>query len=209
MAPETVARAFEPFFTTKAVGEGTGLGLSMVYGIVRQSGGFARIESTVGAGTVVATYLPLVQAELTAPEAAKVIPRGRGETVLVVEDESLLRSLASRVLEAAGYRIYQAPNGAAALEFLNAHPGEVDLVLTDIVMPRMSGRELAEKLRERRPGLPILFMSGYSGDEIAQRGLRLEGVPLIKKPFTPDELELAVRDRLDRAGQDLSARDPS
>jgi CheY-like chemotaxis protein len=205
MSPETLARAFEPFFSTKAVGQGTGLGLSMVYGIVRQSGGFVRIDSTPGAGTVITVCLPLVEAEVTTPDAPRAAPRGRGEAILVVEDESVVRSLASRVLEAAGYRIYQAPNGAAALDFLTAHPDEVDLVLTDIVMPRMSGRELAERIRERQPGLPIVFMSGYSGDEMVQRGLLLEGIPLIKKPFAPDVLETAVRSRLDSAARSRTA----
>lgn len=207
MPPDTVARAFEPFFTTKGVGQGTGLGLSMVDGILRQSGGFARIDSTPGSGTSVAIYLPLVEAPLTPAEVARTVAPGRGEAVLVVEDESVVRSLASRVLEAGGYRVYQAPNGAAALDFLMSRPGEVDLVLTDIVMPRMTGRELAEHIRDRLPDLPVLFMSGYSGDEIVQRGLMPPGVPLIKKPFTPDTLEAAVRDRLDRTGRSSPVAD--
>jgi PAS domain S-box-containing protein len=199
MSPETRARAFEPFFTTKGVGQGTGLGLSMVYGIVRQSGGFLRIDSSPGLGTVVAVHFPLVEAELSTPEVLREVPRGWGETVLVVEDESIVRSLASRVLEAAGYKIYQAPNGAVALEFLRMHPGEVDLVLTDVVMPRMTGRELASSIQEQWPGLPVLFMSGYVGGETAEGEGTLEGAPLIKKPFTPRALEGVVRERLDWA----------
>jgi PAS domain S-box-containing protein len=197
MSPDTLARAFEPFFTTKVVGQGTGLGLSMVYGIVRQSGGFLRIDSTPDAGTMVAVHLPLVDAEPSLPEALREVPRGRGETVLVVEDESVVRSLTSRVLQAAGYKIYQAPNGAVALEFLRAHPDEVDLVLTDIVMPRMTGHELEASIREQWPGLPVLFMSGYVGGQSVEGESTVAGVPLIKKPFTPRALEAAVRERLD------------
>ena len=209
MAPETVARAFEPFFTTKGIGQGTGLGLSMVYGILRQSGGFARIDSALGTGTSVAIYLPLVEVPLTPDDETRAAPRGRGETVLVVEDESVVRSLTARVLEASGYRVYQAPNGAAALDFLATRLGEVSLVLTDIVMPRMTGRDLAEHIRERAPDLPVLFMSGYSGDDIVQRGLLLPGASLIKKPFTPEALEAAVREQLDRAGRRSPVPEPS
>jgi CheY-like chemotaxis protein len=207
MAPEIVARAFEPFFTTKPVGKGTGLGLSMVHGVAQQSGGYVHIESTLDAGTMVAVMLPLVDAELTQAEPVVAAPRGNGEAVLVVEDESVVRSLARRVLEGQGYTVYQAPNGAVALEFLSAHPGVVDLVLTDIVMPRMNGRELAEKIAERAPSLPVLFMSGYSGDEIMQRGLASTEVPFIQKPFASGALAAAVRDRLDRARRAIATRD--
>jgi CheY-like chemotaxis protein len=199
MDPDVVARAFEPFFTTKAVGHGTGLGLSMVYGIVKQSGGYVRIESATGKGSTMNIYLPAVDAELTAAEAPVVAPRGRGELILVVDDEPMLRTLAERALRADGYRVAQAPNGGAALEYLESHPGEVDLVLTDIVMPRLNGRELSEKIAAMYPGLRVLFMSGYSGDEIKHRGLILAGVPFVQKPFTRQSLATAVRSLLDRS----------
>jgi CheY-like chemotaxis protein len=198
MSPDVAARAFEPFFTTKVVGRGTGLGLSMVYGIVKQSGGFLGMESVPDQGTAFTVHLPLVDAELAEPIVSPMAPQGQGETILVVEDEPVVRSLVLRILEAYGYRVYQAPTGAAALEFL-AKPGtEVDLVVSDIVMPRMSGRELGAKLREQFPGLPILYMSGYSGTEIKQQGLIEEGAPFLQKPITPDALAIAVRSELDR-----------
>lgn len=199
MAPDTVARAFEPFFTTKAVGHGTGLGLSMVYGIAKQSGGYAHIESTPGAGAAVSVYLPLVDAEATISAEGQAASRGRGERILVVEDETVVRSLARRGLEAAGYTVYQAPNGAAALQFLSTKSGMIDLVLTDVVMPNMNGRQLAEAIAKQHPGLPLLFMSGYSGDEISRRGLMVLGASFIQKPFTLEALASAVRQRLDQA----------
>jgi PAS domain S-box-containing protein len=206
MSPEVLARAFEPFFTTKPVGQGTGLGLSMVHGIATQSGGFARLESALNAGTAVSIHLPLVDAELAAPEPAKTAPRGRGERILVVEDQSMVGSLARRSLEANGYTVYQAPNGAAGLGFLEGHPGVIDLVLTDIVMPRMNGSELAARIAQRYPNIPVLFMSGYSGDDIMQRGLTVGGAPFIAKPFTPESLAAAVHDRLEQARQLLADR---
>ena len=210
MAPDTAARAFEPFFTTKGVGQGTGLGLSMVYGIVKQSGGFARIESAERVGTAVRIYLPLVDATVAAPPPTEAAPRGRNETILVVEDEVIVRSVAFTALRNAGYVVFQAPNGSAALKFLEGHPGQVDLVLTDIVMPRMNGRELAEAIWARHPGLPILFMSGYSDDEVIRRGVTLAGANFIAKPFTIHALATAVRAQLNRARQAVgSRRDPA
>jgi PAS domain S-box-containing protein len=199
MDPDVVARAFEPFFTTKAVGHGTGLGLSMVYGIVKQSGGYVRIESATGKGSTMNIYLPAVDAELTAAEAPVVTPRGRGELILVVDDEPMLRTLAERALQADGYRVSLAPNGGAALEYLRSHAGAVDLVLTDIVMPKLNGRELSEKISMLYPRIRVLFMSGYSGDEIQHRGLMLAGVPFVQKPFTRQSLATAVRSLLDRS----------
>ena len=154
MSPDTLARAFEPFFTTKAVGHGTGLGLSMVYGIAKQSGGHVHIESTLGSGTAVSVYLPFVEGDVTPTHGTSEVARGNGERILVLEDEPVVRSLAQRGLEAAGYRVYQAPNGAAALQFLATEADQVDLVLTDVVMPNMNGQQLAEAIRQRYPGLP-------------------------------------------------------
>lgn len=198
MSAEVTARVFEPFFTTKVVGRGTGLGLSMVYGIVKQSGGFLGVDSTPDHGTTFTVHLPLADAEITEPIVTSMAPQGEGETILVVEDEPVVRSLVLRILEAYGYRVYQAPTGIAALEFLSKPGTEVDLVVCDIVMPRMSGREFGARIRERHPGLPILFMSGYGGDEIRQRGLMEEGAPFLQKPITPDALAIAVRAELDR-----------
>jgi two-component system, cell cycle sensor histidine kinase and response regulator CckA len=209
MAPAVVARAFEPFFTTKPVGQGTGLGLSMVHGIAKQSGGFARIDSVPAEGTVVSIHLPRVEAEPTVTEPTKTAPRGLGEKILVVEDQAVVGSLVRRSLEASGYTVYQAPNGAAGLAFLAAHPGLIDLVLTDIVMPRMNGSELAAKIGQRYPHIPVLFMSGYGGDDILQRGLTLAGAPFIAKPFTPEALAAAVHNRLKQARQLLADRIPS
>ena len=200
MTPEVLARVFEPFFTTKAADRGTGLGLSLVDGVVRQSGGFVRLESGLGRGTTVGIFLPRVEAPVRSAEETPVaVPGGSGERVLVVDDEAALRSLACRVLEEHGYRVFQAPNGLAALGYLSAHPGTVDLVLTDIVMPWMNGLELAAGLSERAPEIPVLFMSGYADDEILRRGALPAGTSLIQKPVTAEALALAVRSALDRA----------
>ncbi|HEV8363612.1 MAG TPA: response regulator [Gemmatimonadaceae bacterium] len=201
MSPDTLARAFEPFFTTKAVGHGTGLGLSMVYGIAKQSGGYVHIESALGSGTAVSVYLPFVDDEVTPSQGAREVSRGNGERILVVEDEPVVRSLAQRGLEAAGYRVYQAPNGAAALKFLATEAADVDLVLTDVVMPNMNGQQLAEAIMQRYPGLPVLFMSGYGGDDILRRGLMTADAPFVQKPFTLDVLARAVQQRLEQAAQ--------
>ena len=199
MAPDVLARVFEPFFTTKPADRGTGLGLSMVDGVVRQSGGFVRLESAPGEGTTVAIFLPLVEEPVT-PAAEVPLPRpGAGERVLVVDDEAALRSLACRVLEQSGYRVFQAPNGVAALNYVAAHPGAIDLVLTDIVMPWMNGLELAAGLEARAPDVPVLFMTGYADDEILRRGTLPAGASILQKPVTPAALTEAVRDALDRA----------
>ena len=200
MSADVLARVFEPFFTTKPVGAGTGLGLSMVYGIVHQSGGFARIDSTPDLGALVAVYLPLVREALTTEEAAIEAPRGEGESILVVEDDLKVRTLAARALLSYGYTVYEAPNGAAALMFLATQLGQIDLVLTDIVMPGMTGRDLAWSIRGQYPDLPILCMSGYTGDEMTARGIMVHGIPFIQKPFTLAALARAVREVLAHAG---------
>jgi PAS domain S-box-containing protein len=206
MSPEIAARAFEPFFTTKPVGKGTGLGLSTVHGVAQQSGGFVQLDSAPDAGTMVAIYLPLVQAEVAQAEPVAAIPRGAGETVLVVEDESVVRSLARRVLEEQGYTVYQAPNGAVALEFLSTHPGVVDLVLTDIVMPRMNGRELAKVFTRLHSEARVVFMSGYTDDDVLRRGVSRTGTWYLQKPFSADALARKVREALDAPGDAARAR---
>lgn len=199
--PDVLARVFEPFFTTKPIGHGTGLGMSMVHGIVKQSGGAIAIESVVGAGTTVSVFLPLVDASVDSIQADQRVAPGGGERILIVEDEPMVRALARRALESAGYIVHHAPNGAAALEFLAAHPGEIDLVLTDVVMPNINGRQLAERIAVLYPQLPVMFMTGYAGEDILQRGLLAPETHFVQKPFTIPALTAAVRATLDeRAG---------
>jgi PAS domain S-box-containing protein len=194
--PEIAARAFEPFFTTKPLGQGTGLGLSMVYGIVKQSGGFPELISRPGEGTVVAVYFPAVSEEPVAERPVTARVRGSGEQILVVEDDPQVRGIVRRVLQSAGYAVYEAITGLAAINFIAAHPGEIDIVVSDVVMPGVNGRELAEQLRTAHPDLPILFMSGYPGAEIERRGLNVRQASFIQKPFTPDAMVTAVSQAL-------------
>lgn len=201
MTSDIVNRAFEPFFTTKPVGEGTGLGLSMVHGIVQQSGGFVFIESTRGAGTTITAYFPVANATPTASSKVRAAARGKGEHILVVEDEAVVRTLVTRALESSDYVVSSAPNGASALELLGALTEPVDLILTDLVMPNMNGRQLASKVAELYPGVPVLFMSAYTGDEIQRRGLLMNGEAFVQKPFTLERLATAVRERLDNLPQ--------
>jgi two-component system cell cycle sensor histidine kinase/response regulator CckA len=200
MDPDVQARIFEPFFTTKPIGQGTGLGLSTVYGIVKQSGGFVWVYSEPDQGSVFKVYLPEATASQVAeppPEPAPA-PRGGSETILVIEDEEIVRSLASRGLRDNGYTIIEAKNGAEAFHYIQHHPGTVDLVLSDVVMPEMGGRELAQSLALFDPELPILFMSGYTGEDVVQRGLLDPGAPFQQKPFTPAALASKVRTMLDQ-----------
>ncbi len=200
MPPEVQARAFEPFFTTKPVGQGTGLGLSTVYGIVKQNEGFIWAYSEVGRGTVFKVYLPRVTApagRATEPEGPEE-PVGGRETILVVEDEEVVRLLASRGLREHGYRVVEARNGAEALAYLEAHPGTVDLVISDVVMPEVGGRELGRRVARLDRGVPVLYISGYTGDDVIQRGLLDPGAPFQQKPFTPMTLARTVREMLDR-----------
>jgi PAS domain S-box-containing protein len=196
MAPDVLAHAFEPFFTTKTSGNGTGLGLSMVHGVLKQSGGQVRIESVPGEGTAVSVYLPMVESEVMLSEPVVPAAPATGETVLVVEGETAARSLTRRVLEGQGYTVYQGPNAAAALDFVAEHRHELDLLLTDLVMPRMDGRELAEKIAECAPALPVLFMSEYGEEEMVQGGVSLPHAAFIPKPIRPDMLAAAVRELL-------------
>ncbi len=199
MDPETQAQVFDPFFTTKPVGHGTGLGLSMAYGIVKQSGGYIWVYSEPGEGTAFNIYLPQVEqtGESASWKPAEAPPRGAGETILVVEDEDLVRGFACRYLRNEGYVTQESTDGERALELLAGEANTVDLVLTDAVMPRMSGRELADHVARLRPALPVLFMSGYTNDEITRRGLLNPGVPFLQKPFSPEALANKVREVLD------------
>ncbi len=200
MDPEVQARIFEPFFTTKPVGQGTGLGLSTVYGIVKQSEGYIWVYSEAGLGTTFKIYLPRVGfgAVLAAdPEGAPAAERG-AETILIVEDEELVRRLASRGLREHGYTVIEARHGSDALRQLQTRPSGVHLVITDVVMPEMGGRELGRRLKILRPSLPVLFMSGYTGEDVIQRGLMEPDAPFQQKPFAPDGLARKVREMLDR-----------
>jgi PAS domain S-box-containing protein len=200
MSPEVVARAFDPFFTTKEVGRGTGLGLSQVYGFVKQSGGHVKIYSEPGQGSAVKIYLPRfvdastedLEAQSTAP-----IPLGDSrEVVLVVEDEPAVRQLSVDTLTELGYRVLEADGAASALRLLDAHP-EIALLFTDIVMPEVNGRKLADEALKRRPGLKVLFTTGYTRNAVVHNGVLDPGVQLIGKPFTIEELAARVREVLD------------
>ena len=197
MSPEVVERAFEPFFTTKASGEATGLGLATVYGIVSQAGGEVSIASSPGLGTTVTVLLPSSPGEVSTGTASPVATAGRGETLLVVEDEAALRDVAGRILSGAGYRVLAAECGAAALDLARRHDGPIDLLLSDVVMPGMLGKELAERLTGARPATRVLYMSGYAQPVLHSQGTLEPGVALLEKPFTADDLLAAVRRRLD------------
>jgi two-component system cell cycle sensor histidine kinase/response regulator CckA len=198
MAPDVVERAFEPFFTTKASGEGTGLGLATVYGTVTQAGGSVSLDSSPGVGTTVTVLLPAgTAAPSEPPREEPAHTRGRGETLLVVEDEAALRDVAGRVLSGAGYRVLAADGGMQALELAARHDGEIDLLVSDVVMPGMLGKELAERLTGVRPGTRVLYMSGYAQPVLASQGTLDPGVALLEKPFTAADLLSAVRKRLD------------
>ncbi|HEX6434480.1 MAG TPA: response regulator [Gemmatimonadales bacterium] len=194
----TRSRAFEPFFTTKAVGEGTGLGLSTAYGIIKQSEGYIWLYSEPEHGTTVKVYLPRVTAELEQPRLPAEPPRGQGETILVVEDEEAVRTLVRRTLVDAGYQVVEAPNGKQGVECVLSADPPVALVLCDVVLPEMSGDALGRRLASIRPELPILYMSGYPGLEIVQRGMISKDAPFIEKPFNAENLARAVRGLLDR-----------
>jgi signal transduction histidine kinase/CheY-like chemotaxis protein len=199
MDQDTQARIFEPFFTTKDPGKGTGLGLSTVYGIVKQSGGFVWVSSAVGAGTTFDIYLPPVEEVAAPPEAPPPVVVAGSETILLVEDEAPVRGLARRCLEGYGYRVLEAGGSPEAVALAARHTGRIDLLLTDVVMPQGSGRELAERLGPLRPDMRVLYMSGYTDDGVVRRTGVTPGSELLEKPFTPDGLARRVRQVLDRA----------
>jgi CheY-like chemotaxis protein len=216
MSPGILERAFDPFFTTKDVGEGSGLGLSMVYGFAQQSGGFVSIESEVDRGTTVRLYLPRAESEAPravpeswAPEPwAPEPPRGRGETVLVLEDALDVRELAVAMLDDLGYSVLTACDAEAAAKTMAEHSGPkrsgaersgIDLLLSDVALPGgKSGPDFAEEAKRRWPGLKILFMSGYPAEALAHQGKLSEDIPLLSKPFRKVELAHCVREELDR-----------
>jgi PAS domain S-box-containing protein len=208
MDEKTRARLFEPFFTTKEQGKGTGLGLSTVYGIVEQSGGHIWVYSELGKGTTFKICLPAVE-DAVAPDRDGVEvpepPSTGAETVLLVEDAARVREVVREILEINGYRILEAPHGAAALEISQRHEGPIHLMVTDVVMPQMSGRELAQRLAPLRPEMRVLYMSGYTDDAIVRHGILEEGTAFLSKPFTPDALAAKVRSLLDAPAPDAAA----
>jgi CheY-like chemotaxis protein len=200
MDEETRSHIFEPFFTTKEVGKGTGLGLSTVYGIVKQSGGNIWVYSELGRGTVFKIYFPRVD-EVDEDEYFgnyyRSAPRGH-ETILLVEDEAVVRDLSKEILEEYGYEVIAAANGVEGLRLCQEFQGPIDLVITDVIMPKMSGRELAESISSIRPSARVLYMSGFTDDAIIRHGILDEDVPFIQKPFSPDSLALKTREVLDQ-----------
>ena len=198
MDAATMARAFEPFFTTKERGKGTGLGLASVYGIVRQSGGHIGLTSAPGAGTTFRIHLPRVEAAVDAAHEAPAVaaPAAGTETILVAEDEQMVRVLVRKVLEQAGYTVLLAGGGSEALQLAERHTGPIHLLVTDVVMPGMSGRELARQLVTKRAGTKVLFLSGYADDAVARHGVLEPGTAFMQKPFTPSALARRVREVL-------------
>jgi two-component system cell cycle sensor histidine kinase/response regulator CckA len=201
MGEEVTAHIFEPFFTTKPKGKGTGLGLATTHGVVKQSGGSIEVYSEVGIGTTFKIYLPRVEEKVSKP-ARDDQPRellGGTETVLLVEDEEIVRDLCVRILCDSGYRVFQAGNGDEAIALATGFEERIDLLLTDVVMPGMSGPELATQLVLHHPETKVLFTSGYTENAITRHGALKEGVNFINKPYTPSSLAKKVREVLDNA----------
>jgi CheY-like chemotaxis protein len=204
MEPEVQKRIFEPFFTTKEAGRGTGLGLATVYGIVKQSGGYITLESAAGQGSTFRVYLPraagvAVDAGSPAaviPDEGAPLPRPEGrpvETILLVEDEGVVRDLAREILEAHGYTVLAASHAGEALVIAERHAGPIHLLITDVVMPHMGGRELAERASPLRPGLKVLYVSGYTDDAVLRHGVMGAEVAFLQKPFSAVSLRSKVR----------------
>jgi PAS domain S-box-containing protein len=200
MDEETIPRIFEPFFTTKEQGKGTGLGLATVYGIVKQSGGYILVRSTPGQGTTFSVYFPATEGEEPAaeekPSDTETAEPAGGWTILLVEDEEMVRELAIEIFRGAGYTVLDAPNGASALSISDRHEGCIDLLVTDLIMPGLNGIELAQKVCISRPGIRVLFMSGYSEDAVEHLGYIGEGRAFLQKPITPTNLSRKVREIL-------------
>jgi len=200
MNETTKARLFEPFFTTKETGKGTGLGLSTVHGIVKQSGGQIWVYSAVGQGTTFKTYFPMAavhaDAERRERSEGSVSPGG-SETILLVEDDESVRSLAVAVLIQNGYTVIETGHPTAALSMVASHEGPIDLLITDVVMPGLSGRRLVGELSPLMPGMRVLYMSGYTDNAIVHHGVLDPGLAFLQKPFAPDAFLRKVRDVLD------------
>jgi CheY-like chemotaxis protein len=200
MDKETLSKVFEPFFTTKPEGKGTGLGLSTVYGIVRQNGGFINMYSEPGSGTAAKLYFRRYRGELerAAEAVPERLPAGGRETILLVEDEDQVRELAVLALKPLGYSLLAASSPREALALCQHHTGPIDLLLTDVVLPGMNGRQLYGRVAELKPGAKVLFMSGYTADAIAHRGVLDKGIQFLQKPFSLEALGRKVREVLDQ-----------
>ncbi len=199
MDADTRSRIFEPFFTTKGPGKGTGLGLATVYGIVAQSGGAITVESEPGSGSIFCVSLPLAEGPLEErkPSAPPVALIKHSETVLVAEDEDVVRQLVCTILEEFGYKVLCAASGAEAIKIAQEHPGTIDILVTDVVMPEMHGPELASHLSKQRPELKVLYVSGYSENDISEQGVLYEGLEVLQKPFSRAALAEKIRKILD------------
>jgi len=206
--PEGVlTQAFEPFFTTKSVRHGTGLGLATVYGIVNQSDGHLEVATKVGQGTTVRVFLPLSDEPQPPPDLGHhPLPAKRNETILLVEDNALVRQITSRMLARSGYAVLEAADGMEALTLVEQHQGPIDLLLTDLVMPHWSGREVAERVLSLRPDLPVLYMSGYTEDAVVQQGVAAATVDFLPKPFSIKALTNKVGEVLDRSRDENGRR---
>jgi CheY-like chemotaxis protein len=203
MGPDVLAHLFEPFFTTKEQGKGTGLGLATVYGIVKQSAGYIAVESAPGQGTSFRIHFPCAPADCAAEPVRETLPQSvsGSETILVVEDQEEVRAVVRKALEAHGYTVIEAADGPSALALLPGLPHGIDLLLTDVVMPHMSGCELAERIRRLRGDLRVLYMSGYTDDAIVRHGVVAAAIELLPKPFAVPQLLARVRELLDRPSQ--------
>ena len=197
MTDDVRAHIFEPFFTTKEVGAGTGLGLAVVHGIVKQAGGHVSVHSEVGVGTTFMLLFPSTAASTSPPSGVTDLPTRETETVHLVEDEELVRRVARISIELQGYRVLSARDAADALRIAEGHKEPIHLLITDVVMPEMGGRELAEAIRTRRPGIRVLFMSGYTDEAVFQHGTIPPTEAFIQKPFSPLGLARKVRAVLD------------
>jgi CheY-like chemotaxis protein len=199
IAPEHMAHIFEPFYTTKEAGKGTGLGLATVYGIVKQNGGFVWVYSEPGLGTTFKVYLPQVQPlsrEVSVIKLAELSPHGC-ETLLLVEDEASVRLASSQFLTRSGYTVVEASNGEEALRVSRAHPGQIDLMVTDVVMPKMGGPTLAQWLADERPNMKVLFVSGYAENTVLRHGKIDVATRFLQKPFSGKMLARKVREVLE------------
>jgi CheY-like chemotaxis protein len=197
MDKETLAQIFEPFFTTKGMGKGTGLGMSTVYGIIKQNNGYVDVSSEPDQGTTIGIYLPSFASETVVTETSSTEELvGGTETVLLVEDEAALLNLGKTILQLLGYTVLTADTPRAAIQLAQEHAGEIHLLITDVVMPEMNGRELAQQLSALRPAMYCLYMSGYTADVIAHHGVLEPGIHFIQKPFSMDDLARTIRETL-------------